>query len=95
MAAPVMDQQRLADLQNVIRGDIEAGLYHGAVIKVMRGESVALEAAIGAADAAQTRPLALDSVFSIFSITKAFTNTLVLRAIELGQFCLLYTSRCV
>ena len=38
MAAPVMDQQRLADLQNVIRGDIEAGLYHGAVIKVMRGE---------------------------------------------------------
>jgi CubicO group peptidase (beta-lactamase class C family) len=91
MAAPVMDQQRLADLQNVIRGDIEAGLYHGAVIKVMRGESVALEAAIGAADAAQTRPLALDSVFSIFSITKAFTNTLVLRAIELGQFALTST----
>jgi len=86
-----MDQQRLADLQNVIRGDIEAGLYHGAVIKVMRGESVALEAAIGAADAAQTRPLALDSVFSIFSITKAFTNTLVLRAIELGQFALTST----
>ena len=41
--------------------------------------------------AAQTRPLALNSVFSIFSITKAFTNTLVLRAIELGQFLL--TSR--
>ena len=50
-----------------------------------------MEAAIGAADAAQTRPLALDSVFSIFSITKAFTNTLVLRAIELGQFALTST----
>jgi CubicO group peptidase (beta-lactamase class C family) len=86
-----MDQQRLAHLQQVIRSDIQAGLYHGAVIKVARAGVVALEAAIGAADSAQTRPLALNSVFSIFSITKAFTNTLVLRAIELGQFAL--TSR--
>jgi len=91
MVTPGMDQQRLVDLQNVIRADIKAGLYHGAVIKVARRGEVALEAAIGAADAAQTRPLALNSVFSIFSITKAFTNTLVLRAIELGQFSL--TSR--
>jgi CubicO group peptidase (beta-lactamase class C family) len=86
-----MNQQRLAEVQNVIRADIKAGLYHGAVIKVACADAVALEAAIGAADAAQTRPLALNSVFSIFSITKAFTNTLVLRAIELGQFML--TSR--
>jgi CubicO group peptidase (beta-lactamase class C family) len=86
-----MDRQRLAGVQNVIRADIKAGLYHGAVMKVARGGAIVLEAAIGAADAAQTRPLALDSVFSIFSITKAFTNTLVLRAIELGQFLL--TSR--
>ena len=88
MASPEMDQQRLADLQNVIRADIKAGLYHGAVIKVARAGAVALQTAIGAADAEQTKPLALNSVFSIFSITKAFTNTLVLRAIELGQFAL-------
>src|SRR4029077_11367628 len=86
-----MDQQRLAPLENVIRADIKAGLYHGAVIKVARAGVVALEAAIGAEDAARTRPLALNSVFSIFSITKAFTNTLVLRAIELGQFALTST----
>src|ERR1700729_1341993 len=88
MASSGMDQQRLAALENVIRADIKAGLYHGAVIKVARAGAVALETAIGAADAAQTRPLALNSVFSIFSITKAFTNTLVLRAIELGHFAL-------
>ncbi len=88
MASPDMDQQRLADLEKVIRADIEAGLYHGAVIKVARAGQVALQSAIGAADAAQTQPLALDSVFSIFSITKAFTNTLVLRAIEHGRFAL-------
>ena len=91
MTSPGMDQQHLTALENVIRADIKAGLYHGAVIKVARAGAVALEAAIGAADAARTRPLALDSVFSIFSITKAFTNTLVLRAIELGQFALTST----
>jgi CubicO group peptidase (beta-lactamase class C family) len=91
MASSGMDQQRLAALENVIRADIKAGLYHGAVIKVARAGVVALEAAIGAEDAARTRPLALNSVFSIFSITKAFTNTLVLRAIELGQFALTST----
>src|SRR5260370_21230601 len=88
MAPSGMDQQRLAALENVIRADVKAGLYHGAVIKVARAGEVALEAAIGAADAAQSQPLARNSVFSIFSITKAFTNALVLRAIELGRFAL-------
>ena len=30
----------------------------------------------------------MDSVFSLFSLTKALTNVLVFRAIELGQFAL-------
>lgn len=81
-----MDQGRLAEVQDSIRADIRAGLYHGAVIQVARGGEVALAAAIGAADAAQTRPLSLDSVFNIFSVTKAFTNLLVLRAVEQGRF---------
>ncbi len=81
-----MNQAKLAEVQDVIRADIRAGLYHGAVLKVARGGKVALEVAIGAADAEQTRPLALDSVFNIFSVTKAFTNLLVLRAVEQGRF---------
>src|SRR5258708_8645033 len=88
MASSGMDQQRLTDLENVIRADIKAGMYHGAVIQIAREGKVALEAASGAADGAQTKPLALDAVFSIFSITKAFTNTRVVRAIEQGQFAL-------
>jgi CubicO group peptidase (beta-lactamase class C family) len=81
-----MNSQRLEHLQSVIRADIKAGLYHGAVLKIARGGRVALEVAIGSHDAQQTRPLQMDSVFSIFSITKAFTNVLVLRAIEEGRF---------
>jgi CubicO group peptidase (beta-lactamase class C family) len=86
MSSTNMDMGRLALLQDLIRTDVKAGLYHGAVIKVARGGETALEVAIGAADAAQTQPLSLSSVFSIFSVTKAFTNLLVLRAIEQGRF---------
>ena len=88
MSGKSMNRERLEHLQSVIRADIKAGLYHGAVIKVARGGEVALEVALGAEDAAQSKPLRLDSVFSIFSITKAFTNLLTLRAIEEGRFAL-------
>jgi CubicO group peptidase (beta-lactamase class C family) len=86
-----MRADRLEHMQAVVNADIKAGLYHGAVLKIARGGKVVLDTAIGAADAAQTQPLRQDSVFSIFSVTKAFTNVLGLRAIELGQFAL--TSR--
>jgi CubicO group peptidase (beta-lactamase class C family) len=81
-----MDQSRLEAVQHAIRADIAAGLYHGAVIQVARGGDLQLAAAIGSADPEQTRPLALDSVFNIFSVTKAFTNLLVLQAVEQGRF---------
>jgi len=91
MSETTMNAERLRHLQAIVKSDIAAGLYHGAVIKVARGGTVALDVAIGAADAAQKQPLARESVFSIFSVTKAFTNVLTLRAVELGQFAL--TSR--
>jgi CubicO group peptidase (beta-lactamase class C family) len=87
-AAVLFDQERLAHLQHVIAEDIAAGLYYGAVIAVARGGRLGLHAAIGYADSKRTMPVRLDSVFSIFSVTKAMTNVLVLRAIELGRFAL-------
>ncbi len=83
-----MNSQRLEHLQAVVRADVAAGLYHGAVIRVARGGKLVLDTVIGAHDAAQARPLQADSVFSIFSITKAFTNVLTLRNIELGRYAL-------
>jgi CubicO group peptidase (beta-lactamase class C family) len=83
-----MNEQRLEHLQSVIRADIKAGLYHGAVIKVARAGKVALDVSLGCEDAAQSKPLRADSVFSIFSITKAFTNLLTLKAIEEGRYAL-------
>jgi CubicO group peptidase (beta-lactamase class C family) len=86
MAQTTMNRDLLNQLPEIIKGEIKAGLYHGAVVKVARGGEVVLDLAIGASDQAQTQPLAHNSVFSIFSVTKAFTNLLVMRAIEHGRF---------
>ena len=83
-----MDAGRLGHLRAAIESDVARGLYHGAVIRVGRAGRVDLEAAIGTSAGAGTGKLATDSVFSIFSLTKAFTNVLVLRAVELGQLAL-------
>ena len=88
MATTTMDPQQLDHLQAVIRTDIDRGLYHGAVLRVARGGELALDATIGHADTEHRQPLKRDSVFNLFSITKAFTNALVLRAVERGQFAL-------
>ena len=83
-----MDTDRLGLVRAAIEADIARGLYHGAVIRVGLGGRVELEAAIGTHAGAGTRALAADSVFTIFSLTKAFTNVLVLRAVELGRLAL-------
>ena len=88
MSETLISQERLEQLQRVIAADVAAGRYYGAVIAVARHGRLAMHEAIGYADAARTRPLQRDSVFSIFSVTKALTNVLVLRAIELGRFAL-------
>ena len=80
--------ERMAHLKAVIEDDIKKERYWGAVIKVTRGGEVGIEQAIGAEGKPGTKPLALNSVFSIFSTTKAMTNVLTFRAIELGQFAL-------
>ena len=80
--------ERLQHLKAVIEDDIRRGRYYGAVVTIARNGEVAMQQAIGAADGEGTRPLTTDSVFSIFSVTKAITNVLVFRAIELGQIAL-------
>jgi len=88
MSQLMMDSKRLDEVRQSIQADIAAKRYHGAVLKVARAGKVAFEESIGSADADQTQPLRMDSVFSIFSVTKAFTNVLTLRAIERGLYAL-------
>jgi len=83
-----MWQDRLDRLKEVIEQDVARGDYFGAVLTVGRHGKLAFQEAVGTADGAGTKPLAKDSVFSVFSTSKAFTNVLILRAIEEGRFAL-------
>ena len=88
MSEARFNEERLEHLKRVIAEDVDAGRYYGAVIAVARGGHLGIHEAIGHGDAAHRQPLRLDSVFSIFSVTKAITNVLVLRSMELGRFAL-------
>lgn len=80
--------QRLGRLRASIEQDVAKGLYHGAVICVARHGDVGLLEAVGCADPEQRVPLRTDCVFSLFSLTKAFTNIAALAAVERGQLAL-------
>src|SRR6478736_3706036 len=80
--------ERLDKLREVIRADIARGDYFGAVLTVGRHGEVVFAEALGAEDRVGEKPLRYDNVFSIFSVTKAFTNVLILKAVEEGRFAL-------
>jgi len=83
-----MDAARLKHLLAVMQDDIDKDRYFGGVLAIGRHGKLALHEALGHADSKRTRPVKRDSVFSLFSVTKAFTVTLVLRAIDRGQLAL-------
>jgi CubicO group peptidase (beta-lactamase class C family) len=88
-----LDRARLQHLKSVMEADIGKGLYYGGVVAVARHGELELFEALGHADADRTRPVRKDSVFSLFSVTKAFTNVLFFRAVEHGQVA--FTTRVV
>ncbi|NHU41729.1 serine hydrolase domain-containing protein [Rhodococcus sp. A14] len=79
------DQDALRRIRTTVGEDIDAGHYDGAVIAIARHGEIGMHEAIGYADRATGRTATVDDVFWIFSMTKAFTNILVLQAIDRGQ----------
>jgi CubicO group peptidase (beta-lactamase class C family) len=80
--------ERLSALREAVERDIDANRYWGAAIAVAHHGEVVLDFAAGHADAERTQELRPDTVFSIFSATKAFVNVLILRSVELGRIAL-------
>jgi CubicO group peptidase (beta-lactamase class C family) len=81
-----MNVERLAHLKAAVEDDIKKALYLGGRIIVARDGEIAFDEAFGYGDSKKARKVEKDSVFSLFSVSKSFTNVLVLRAIEMGQF---------
>ena len=87
-AHPGFDAGQLGQLTAAVERDISAGLYFGGVISVRRNGQSAYFKTFGHSSEARERAVKEDSVFSLFSVTKAFTNILVFQAIERGLLTL-------
>ena len=83
-----LSAERMKQLKSVIEEDVRRGRYYGAVVMVARHGTIAMHEAIGYAYADHKQALKKNSVFNIFSTTKALTSVLVFRAIERGDFAL-------
>jgi CubicO group peptidase (beta-lactamase class C family) len=83
-----LSRERLLHLKGAIEADVARKRYFGAVVAVARHGVPELLEALGHADRDGRRALRTDSVFSLFSVTKAFTNALVFRSIERGELAL-------
>ena len=81
-----MDQ--LKRLSSTIHQQIEDNLYDGCSIVVGRHGNIGLQEAVGFANRAAGRPCRTDDVFNILSVSKAFTDVMILSLIEHGQLAL-------
>lgn len=79
-----MDPRRLAAFVETLHREIAAGRGDGCATIVSRGGRIVLEEAVGFTDSDRATPVALDAVFNILSLTKAFANILAMRWIERG-----------
>lgn len=83
-----VDTRALTRLRNEIERDIELGAYDGVNVILARHGEIVLRETLGYAERATGRPLEPDAVFRVLSLTKAFTNAMVHRALGEGRLAL-------
>src|SRR5882762_1620502 len=79
---------RLKRLDAALRADVDAEVIPGAVVLVMRAGRLAFFESFGYADRNSHRPMRLDSVFRIASMTKPITVVAALMLLEQGKLLL-------
>ena len=83
-----LNAYQLDRLSEAIDGDVGADLYDGAAFLVARHGVIGLHEAVGFANRAVNRLLRIDDVFNILSVSKAFTDVIILSLIERGELAL-------
>ena len=80
-----MSSERLARLGRVTQDHVDAGRLPGAVILVARRGRIAYYEAFGFRDRDKALPMARDSIFRIYSMTKPITTTAAMMLQEEGR----------
>jgi CubicO group peptidase (beta-lactamase class C family) len=83
-----LDSAALARLSAALRDRVAAGHIPGAVALVARHGKIAYHEAFGVQDPVSARPMATDSIFRIYSMTKPIVSVATMMLWEEGRFIL-------
>jgi CubicO group peptidase (beta-lactamase class C family) len=83
-----LSTERLARLGAVLRGEVERGRVPGAVALIARRGRLAYFESCGLRDPADGAPMARDSIFRIYSMTKPIVSVAAMMLWEEGRFLL-------
>ncbi|HZR77463.1 serine hydrolase domain-containing protein [Bradyrhizobium sp.] len=83
-----LSPSRLQRMSDVFRREIDKGTMPGATVMVARGGQIGWFDALGKQNPAESRPMAQDSIFRIFSMTKPIVSIGVMMLLEEGHFLL-------
>ena len=83
-----LSPMRLQRMSDVFRREIDKGTMPGATIMVARGGQIGWFDALGRQNPAESRAMAQDSIFRIFSMTKPIVSVGVMMLVEEGHFLL-------
>src|SRR5215207_9415886 len=78
-------QPSIAAIDTALRTAVERGDVPGVVALVTDREHILYRGAFGVADVSSRRPMAVDSMFRIASMTKAVTSLALMQLIEQGK----------
>lgn len=82
---PHFEPARLQTLDNVLRAAVAAGDIPGAVVLVTSRDHIIYERAVGSLDPASGRPLDVNAVFNIASMTKPITSVAAMMLVDEGK----------
>lgn len=83
-----LSPQLLRQVPTALEQLVDDGKIAGAVVAVARDGRLVLHEAVGYADKEDQRPMATDSIFRIYSMTKPITSVGVMMLVEQGQLSL-------
>jgi len=80
--------ERLQRIGAWLKGEVDAKRIPGAVVIVARNGKVAYHEAVGQQDPASAKPMARDSIFRIYSMTKPLVSVATMMHVEEGKLLL-------
>jgi methyl acetate hydrolase len=87
-AANAQQPQSSSAIDEAMRGAVARKEVAGVVVMAADRKGVIYQGAFGVADIAEARPLKLDALFRIASMTKAVTSTAAMQLVEQGRFAI-------